>query len=398
MKDLTEKKRSGSLALIIIALIIFIIGGIAGGAFSTYWLVSKPSFLPSPPINLQTQPQAPPITGLPVSIDVKSESDIIVNTAESASNAVVKIDISKTSYRGTVSSGFGSGFIVREDGYVLTNSHVVEDADIIKVILKNGNKYDGKIVGTDSISDIAVVKINARNLPTLVLGDSDKSRVGETVIAIGNPLGYDYTVTVGVVSAIQREIIPPSQDQTPQIPFPFSPFLPFEQTEEQPSIPMVGVIQTDAPINPGNSGGPLINLRGEVIGINFMIESGAQGLGFAVSSNVAKKVMEDLIEYGTVSWPSLGVIITENNEVVAKEYGLKTDKGILVVEVPEGPARSAGIKKNDVIISIDEKEINKSGDLISYIRSKKVGDTVDLTIDRFGKKMNIKVRLSELQR
>jgi len=374
-----------------------VIGGFAGGAFSTYWLVSKPSFLPEPPINLEAQTQTPSTSSAPISISSNIETyELIPIIAEKASNAVVKIDISKVSYGRIVSSGFGSGFIVSEDGYILTNNHVVEGANTIKVTLKNGKKYDGKVVGTDSLSDIAVITINAKKLPTLTLGDSDKARVGETVIAIGNPLGYDYTVTVGVISGIQREITPPSSSETPELPFPF--FFPYLETEQTATTPMVGVIQTDAPINPGNSGGPLINLKGEVVGINFMIESDAQGLGFAVSSNVAKKVMNEIIEYGTVSWPSLGVVITENNEAVANELNLKTDKGIVVVEVPEGSARKAGIKKNDVIISVDGKEIVKSEDLIAYIRSKKVGDIVTLTIDRSGKKMDVKVQLGELKR
>ncbi|HOJ15778.1 MAG: trypsin-like peptidase domain-containing protein [Caldisericia bacterium] len=397
MEDFKDKRRSNSFVAVIVALIIFVIGGFAGGAFSTYWLVSKPSFLPEPPINLEAQTQTPSTSSAPISISSNIETyELIPIIAEKASNAVVKIDISKVSYGRIVSSGFGSGFIVSEDGYILTNNHVVEGANTIKVTLKNGKKYDGKVVGTDSLSDIAVITINAKKLPTLTLGDSDKARVGETVIAIGNPLGYDYTVTVGVISGIQREITPPSSSETPELPFPF--FFPYLETEQTATTPMVGVIQTDAPINPGNSGGPLINLKGEVVGINFMIESDAQGLGFAVSSNVAKKVMNEIIEYGTVSWPSLGVVITENNEAVANELNLKTDKGIVVVEVPEGSARKAGIKKNDVIISVDGKEIVKSEDLIAYIRSKKVGDIVTLTIDRSGKKMDVKVQLGELKR
>ncbi|MBV6505382.1 MAG: putative serine protease HhoB [Syntrophorhabdaceae bacterium] len=397
MEDFKDKRRSNSFVAVIVALIIFVIGGFAGGAFSTYWLVSKPSFLPEPPINLEAQTQTPSTSSAPISISSNIETyELIPIIAEKASNAVVKIDISKVSYGRIVSSGFGSGFIVREDGYILTNNHVVEGANTIKVTLKNGKKYDGKVVGTDSLSDIAVITINAKKLPTLTLGDSDKARVGETVIAIGNPLGYDYTVTVGVISGIQREITPPSSSETPELPFPF--FFPYLETEQTATTPMVGVIQTDAPINPGNSGGPLINLKGEVVGINFMIESDAQGLGFAVSSNVAKKVMNEIIEYGTVSWPSLGVVITENSETVAKELNLKTDKGVVVVEVPEGAARKAGIKKNDVIISVDGKEIIKSEDLIAYIRSKKVGDIVTLTIDRLGKRMDVQIQLGELKR
>lgn len=402
MEDSKERKRSNTFVTILAALILFIIVGMVGGVFSAYWLIKSPSFLPPSPISIQTTTQNSQGKTIPVSGSINLQNgDLIADVAEKVSDAVVRIDIYKRSvYQGTVSTGFGSGFIVREDGFILTNNHVVEGANSIKVTLRNGKTLSGSVVGTDSVSDIAVIKIKETGLPTLTLSDSDKVRVGQIAIAIGNPLGYDYTVTVGVVSGIQREITPPQQEQ--QIPqFPFFPFFPFDngqQTQQQPSIPMVGIIQTDAPINPGNSGGPLVNLKGEVIGINFLIESNAQGLGFAVSSNTAKKVMNDLIEYGTVSWPSLGVVITENSDANAKELGLKTNKGVIVVEVPEGPAREAGIKKNDVIVAIDGREVVKSSELIAYIRSKKVGDTVKLEINRGGKKLDISVKLGELKR
>jgi len=163
MEDFKDKRRSNSFVAVIVALIIFVIGGFAGGAFSTYWLVSKPSFLPEPPINLEAQTQTPSTSSAPISISSNIETyELIPIIAEKASNAVVKIDISKVSYGRIVSSGFGSGFIVSEDGYILTNNHVVEGANTIKVTLKNGKKYDGKVVGTDSLSDIAVITINAK--------------------------------------------------------------------------------------------------------------------------------------------------------------------------------------------------------------------------------------------
>jgi len=158
----------------------------------------------------------------------------------------------------------------------------------------------------------------------------------------------------------------------------------------------VGIIQTDAAINPGNSGGPLMNLNGEVIGVNFLIEANAQGLGFAVSSNTVQKVKADLIEFGRVSWASLGVVITANSEEVAYELDLKTNEGIVVMEVPAGKAREAGIKKNDVILGIENKIMRSPEEFITYIRSKNVGDKVKLTVNRAGKQMEIDVELQEL--
>jgi serine protease Do len=291
----------------------------------------------------------------------------------------------------------------------MTNAHVVENAQSIKVTLKSGEAFDAIIVGKDTISDIALVKIEARNLPVLTFADSDKVLVGETVVAIGNPFGYDYTVTSGVVSAIQRDIRPPQSTQPSQpqlddlpfffgLPFNLQPPEPQQPSQNSPSIPMVGIIQTDAAINPGNSGGPLMNLNGEVIGVNFLIDAQGQGLGFAVSSNIAKKVAHDLIDYGTVSWASLGVVISDNSPEIQEKLGLNTAIGVVVVEVPAGKARDAGIKKNDVIVLFEGEKFSKGEELISKIRSKNVGDKVELTINRAGKEIKITAELGELRR
>jgi serine protease Do len=396
-----KTKKFNTTIFVIVTLVIFIIGGVFGSTFSIYWFVKRPSFLPPPPVSVSSTVSNPIEISYPT--DKITSEDLIPIVAEKISNTVTRIDVSTKSLNGAERSlGFGSGFIVSTDGYILTNNHVIQKAQIIKVTLKSGKSYIGKLVGTDPISDIALVKINATNLPYSTLGDSDKVRIGETVIAIGNPYGYDYSVTTGVISGIQREItLQQQQEQTP-LPDPYNYFSPFDsqnQTQTQPtSIPMVGIIQTDAAINPGNSGGPLINLKGEVIGINFLIESSGQGLGFAVSSNNAKKVMNELLKSGSVSWPSLGIGINEIDDSLIQEMNLKVNQGIYIGYVADGPSKDAGIKVNDIITKIDNKSIVKSSDLISYIRNKKVGDTVVLTINRNGKEMNIKVKLTELKR
>jgi len=298
---------------------------------------------------------------------------------------------------GTAHLGYGSGFVVSADGYIITNNHVVDGAESLEVTFKNGKKFSGKLIGSDSISDIALVQIKANDLDYLKLANSDEVVVGQTAIAIGNPLGYYYTVTTGVVSGIQREITPPSTNNTPDNNY-YDPFGILQQQQQTSTynVPMVGIIQTDAAINPGNSGGPLMNLNGEVIGVNFLIDAQGQGLGFAVSSNTVQKVKADLIDFGRVSWASLGVVITSNSEEVAYELGLKTNEGIVVVEVPAGKAKEAGLKKNDVILGIEGQNLLSPEDFITYIRSKNVGDKVKLSINRDGKTMEIEVELQEL--
>lgn len=399
------KARNSFTAKIIAGMALFLIGSLIGSMMSILWVAYEPSFLPPPPF-LNPQPQ---ISKNPIQLPIEGngQTQSIVMIAGEASKAVVRIDAYRQSRAG-LQGGFGSGFIVSPEGYIMTNAHVIENAQSIKVTIKSGEVFDAMIVGQDSISDIALVKIEARNLPVLAFADSDQVLVGETVVAIGNPFGYDYTVTSGVVSAIQRDINPPqstqpSQPQQDELPFffglPFNIQPPAQQpNQSSPSIPMVGIIQTDAAINPGNSGGPLMNLNGEVIGVNFLIDAQGQGLGFAVSSNIAKKVAHDLIDYGTVSWASLGLVISDNNPEVQAKLGLKTAEGVVVVEVPAGKARDAGIKKNDVIVLFEGEKFSKGEELISKIRNKNVGDKVELTVNRAGKEIKITAELGELRR
>lgn len=266
----------------------------------------------------------------------------------------------------------GSGFIISKEGYIVTNNHVVENAEEIVVILASGDEYPAKIIGKDKKTDIALIKIEPKgDLPVAILGDSDSLEVGEWVLAIGNPFGLGHTVTAGIVSAKGRVI-----GQGPYDDF----------------------IQTDASINPGNSGGPLFNLRGEVVGINTAIIAGGQGIGFAIPINIAKWVISQLKERGKVVRGWLGVSIQEVTPELAKSFGLKEKKGALVSSVFEGePADKAGIKAGDVIIEFDGKEIHDYHELPRVVASTPPGKKVEVKVIRNGKEMTFHVVLGELK-
>lgn len=265
----------------------------------------------------------------------------------------------------------GSGFIISEDGYIVTNNHVVSKADEITVILKGGKKtYKAKIVGTDPDTDLALLKIDAKEkLPYLTFGNSDEMRPGDWVIAIGNPFGLDHTVTAGIISAKGRVI---------------------------GAGPYDNFLQTDASINPGNSGGPLLNLKGEVIGINTAIVASGQGIGFAIPSNMAKEVIEQLKEYKVVKRGWLGVSIQDVDENTAKAIGLSEPKGALVANVFENqPADKAGIKVGDVIIAVNDKPVENSRELTRAIGNLKPGIKAKITIWRNGEIKEVWVKLEE---
>ncbi|MBW1940155.1 MAG: DegQ family serine endoprotease [Deltaproteobacteria bacterium] len=264
----------------------------------------------------------------------------------------------------------GSGFIFDKEGYIITNNHVIEGADQIKVKLNNEKEFDAKIIGRDPSTDIAVIKIkSAHNLPVVTLGDSDAMKVGEWVIAIGSPFGLEHTVTAGIISAKGRVI---------------------------GSGPYDDFIQTDASINPGNSGGPLINMNGEVIGINTAIVAGGQGIGFAIPINVAKGIVEQLIKSGEVTRGWIGVAIQSLSEELAEYYGIKKGQGVLVTEVFSGdPADKAGIQPKDIIIEINGKEVGKSRTLSRVVADIKVGTTAKIKVLRNGRKKTFNVRVTE---
>jgi len=268
--------------------------------------------------------------------------------------------------------GVGSGFIMSREGYILTNNHVVEEADQIKVKLSNGKEYEGKVVGRDPKTDLALVKIEGiSDLQPLKLGNSEDLKVGSWVVAVGSPFGLEQTVTAGIVSAKGRVI---------------------------GSGPYDNFIQTDASINPGNSGGPLINTKGEVVGINTAIIAEGQGIGFAIPINMAKEIVPQLEEKGHVTRGWLGVNIQEVTPDLAKSFGLKDNKGALVSQVaPNSPAEKAGIEQGDVILQFDGKDVSDSKELPRIVASTPVGKSVMVKIARDGKVTDRQVKLGEME-
>ena len=285
--------------------------------------------------------------------------------------------------RGPV-EGAGSGFIVTPDGYILTNNHVVADADRVTVALTDHRVFDAKVVGRDPSTDVAVIKIDAANLPTVPLGNDDQARVGEWVLAIGNPLGLDFTVTAGIVSAKHR-----SSTSLARL-FPTN-------------YAIVDYIQTDAAINPGNSGGPLVNTRGEVIGINSAIASPTgtyAGYGFAIPITLAKTAMDDLIRYGKARRAILGVSIQEVTPEDAQSAGLKEIRGAIVEGFnppANSPAKRAGLEPGDIIVAIDGIPVDRVSELQRIVRAKKPGDNATVDVMRFGARKTFTVRLTEAE-
>ena len=269
--------------------------------------------------------------------------------------------------------GMGSGFIVDANGTILTNAHVVEGADEVRVRLADRREFKGKVVGADKPSDIAVVKIDAKDLPTVRLGDPSKIRVGEWVLAIGSPFGFENTVTAGIVSATSRSL-------------PEGTYVPF--------------IQTDAAVNPGNSGGPIFNLQGEVIGIASQIYSrtgGYQGLAFAIPIDVAANVKTQLVQHGKVERGRIGVAIQEVTQSLAQSFGLDRPRGALVASVEDGsPAAKGGIKAGDVLLGVNGKTIERSAELPPLVAAVKPGSKAKFEVWRDGRKQNLDVTVGAL--
>ncbi len=270
--------------------------------------------------------------------------------------------------------GQGSGFIISPDGYILTNNHVVGDADKVTVKLEDGREFTAKTVGTDPHSDVAVIKIDAKNLPMLALGDSDALEAGDWVLAIGNPFGLSHTLTAGIVSAKGRSSLGLADYEN--------------------------FIQTDAAINPGNSGGPLVDLNGKAIGMNTAIFSqsgGYMGIGFAIPINMAKAIKDQLIRTGSVTRGYLGIVIQDLTPELAKSFGLNDHKGILVAEVTEdSPAEKAGIRQGDVIIEFDGKPVKEVGAFRNRISLEAPGTKEMITVLRDGKRQTLTVSIGKL--
>ena len=268
--------------------------------------------------------------------------------------------------------GPGSGFIISADGLILTNHHVVEGADEIKVRLTDNREFTGKVLGSDAKTDIAVVKIDAKDLPYLTMGNSDELKVGEWVAAIGSPFGLDNTVTSGIVSAKSRKL---------------------------PSDQYVPFIQTDVAVNPGNSGGPLFNMKGEVVGINsqiFSTSGGFMGLSFAIPSNLAMQIKDQLVKNGKVTRGRIGVVIQSVTQDLAESFGMKTPKGAIVSQVEkDGPAAKAGLQEGDIITAVNGRAIDDSVDMPVIIGSMAPGSIAKLSIIRNNKDMTLDVKVEE---
>jgi len=275
---------------------------------------------------------------------------------------------------GQVVQGVGSGVIFDPKGYILTNDHVVGDAQSITVVLSDGRKFQAQLIGRSPQNDIAVIKIDGTNLPVATLGDSDQLKIGQWVVAIGNALGLEGgpTVTVGIVSALNRTL----------------------SAQETGGTTMEHLIQTDAAINPGNSGGPLVDLNGNVIGINTAKIQSAEGIGFAIAINQAKQIVQQLLSGTPQGY--LGVAVVTVTPALAARYNLPVNQGVLIVDVSQGsPAAQSGLRPGDVVIQADGKNMTSASDLEQTIRSHKPGDKLTLTINRNGQQQTITATLGQ---
>ena len=342
------------------------------------------------PIENQTVLNSRPLTTKAVNYAVPAENTDFTTAADATLAAVVHVkNIAVKEVRDPFSSffyggngkrqfkqvGTGSGVIISKDGYIITNNHVIENAKTLEITLNDKRKYKAKIIGADKNTDIALVKIEATDLPYIPFGNSDNIKVGEWVLAVGNPFNLASTVTAGIISAKGRDI-----------------------NINKSNRAIDSFIQTDAVVNPGNSGGALVNTRGELIGINSAIESltgSYMGYSFAVPSNIAKKVIEDMMLYGHVQRAYLGVNVVDLNADSAKKYDISNTEGVLIVNVLDnGAAKKAGLKKNDVILKMDNVDIKKYADLTGFLGSKRPGDIVKIKVLREGveKTMSLKLK------
>ncbi|MEL6494211.1 MAG: HhoA/HhoB/HtrA family serine endopeptidase [Cyanobacteria bacterium J06623_7] len=279
-----------------------------------------------------------------------------------------------------IQKGLGSGFVVSSDGLILTNAHVVEGSDKVTVTLKDGTTYEGEVMGTDFFTDVAVIKIEADELPAVTFADSDNLQPGEWAIAIGNPLGLDNTVTTGIVSATGRS-----------------------SSQVGVADKRVSFVQTDAAINPGNSGGPLLNAQGEVIGVNTAIIQNAQGLGFAIPVNTARDVAEELIAKGRVDHPFLGIQMAKITPELQRElanrnkFNVKATSGILIMDVvPDSPAARAGLQPGDVIQAIAGQEVTTAEEIQQAVAKTEVGENLNLDLVRNDKQLNVNLEVGVL--
>ncbi|HUG95974.1 MAG TPA: trypsin-like peptidase domain-containing protein [Nitrososphaera sp.] len=303
--------------------------------------------------------------------------DVLVNAVEKVGKSVVNIAsvrmLQDQLFRVFPVEGVGSGVVIDEKGYILTNNHVIDDAERLKVTLADGRVLKGRVVGNDEMTDLAVIKVEAEQpLPAAELGNSDDLKAGQIVMAIGNPFGLTGgpAVTAGIVSSLNRSI--------------------------QAKSGVLELIQTDAAINPGNSGGPLVNTKGEVIAINTANMPYAQGIGFAVPVNTAKSILKELMEKGRVTRPWIGVASMKVTPQLARYYGLPASEGALIAKVePYSPADDAGLRKGDIIEGIDGSTVEDPSQIASHVRKKRVNDQLTLAVNRYGRQIQVPIQVDE---
>ncbi len=347
---------------------VALIGALIGGIITSYF---------SPLIGRNPLPENKPRQSSP---PIASGADSpVIEIAEKVGPTVVgisnRVNIDTSFFHRNVEKGSGSGVVYSTDGYIVTNKHVIEGTENIVVTLPNGKKIPGKIVGADERTDLAVIKVDQKGLKAADFGDSDKVRVGELAVAIGNPLGEQFasTVTAGVISALNRTV----------------------DVEER----RFRLLQTDAAISPGNSGGALVNSRGQVIGINSVkiVDVNVEGLNFAIPANTVKPIVESIIKNGKVVRPWLGILGGDVDPVVIQQFKLATDQGVFVSELPDNsPAAKAGVQKGDVIVAFDGKELKDFGELIARLDKKKIGDKVEIVVVRGKEEKKLTVTLEQM--
>jgi S1-C subfamily serine protease len=389
----------------IVSAVLFIIGtGITGCNTLSRTNDTRTQSQGQPSSQSQNQPQGqspvpatPPSNPSPLNLK-QGDPNYVAQVVQNVGPAVVRIDATRTvelpqdplsnrlfgqpsQGQERVQRGTGSGFIISSDGQIVTNAHVISGADNVTVLLKDGRRLRGTVIGSDPLSDIAVVKVDATGLPAARLGNSDNLLPGQTAIAIGNPLGLNNTVTEGIISATGRSA-----------------------SDIGVSDRRVDFIQTDAAINPGNSGGPLLNANGEVIGVNTAILQGAQGLGFAIPINAARRVAEQLIANGRVQYPYVGLQMAELTPELQqainqsnREVQIKQDQGVVILRVvPNSPAARAGVRPGDVIVRANNTDIQNPEQIQQQVDAVGLGNQLQMTISRGGRSQQVSIKTEAL--
>lgn len=387
IKNHTRNKTVQIVFVFLMVLVIFIAGAL-GGIGGVILLSSSGNIMDKVGLSRFKNLSIPTISTQKM---VLEESNGVITASSKVSNSVVSVTLKKTvqdifgqTYQ---TEGAGTGFIITSDGLILTNKHVVSDASATySVITLDGTIYDATVKSLDPFNDIAVLKVEARNLPVVELGDSDQLKIGQWVVAVGNALGkFQNTVTVGVVSAKGRQIEASDQNGAN-------------------SETLSNLLQTDAAINSGNSGGPLVNLAGQVVGINTAVAQGAQGIGFAIPINSVKSAIDSIRKTGRIIRPYLGVRYVPITKELAKENNLSVDHGALIARgsgigqlavVPSSPADKAGLVENDIILEVNRDKVDSTHDLVQLVQQSQVGDTIELKVLSKGQEKTVSVKLEE---